>query len=175
MVVHWGVTASNSSFGQQTLGDDSLYCILICRYKVNYNVWLLMLYNFSQWKASASCPGKTSVMGVMELLSRTTNTFASPLQKHAWNLLSFIRTCWTVVVYLLPTNSHDCLIRTNLELELVHRGGNLCSGGASAAAKRSCLSKYLLLLLFIFYTVSYNRISPLNLISSAICNVLRAI
>uniref|UniRef100_A0A8C9Y6X0 E3 ubiquitin-protein ligase n=1 Tax=Sander lucioperca TaxID=283035 RepID=A0A8C9Y6X0_SANLU len=30
--------------------------------------------------------------------------------------------------------------RTNLELELVHRGGNLCSGGASAAAKRSCLS-----------------------------------
>lgn len=33
--------------------------------------------------------------------------------------------------------------RTNLELELVHRGGNLCSGGASAAAKRSCLSKSL--------------------------------
>lgn len=32
--------------------------------------------------------------------------------------------------------------RTNLELELVHRGGNLCSGGASAAAKRSCLSEY---------------------------------
>ncbi|KAG7272352.1 hypothetical protein CRUP_011600, partial [Coryphaenoides rupestris] len=30
--------------------------------------------------------------------------------------------------------------KTNLELELVHRGGNLCSGGASAAAKRSCLS-----------------------------------
>lgn len=30
--------------------------------------------------------------------------------------------------------------RTNLELELVHRGGNLCSGGASAAAKRSCLN-----------------------------------
>ncbi|MEQ2214086.1 hypothetical protein XENOCAPTIV_014469, partial [Xenoophorus captivus] len=31
---------------------------------------------------------------------------------------------------------------TNLELELVHRGGNLCSGGASAAAKRSCLSDH---------------------------------
>ncbi|KAL3969988.1 MFS transporter (molybdate-anion transporter) [Sarotherodon galilaeus] len=31
--------------------------------------------------------------------------------------------------------------RTNLELELVHRGGNLCSGGASAAAKRSCLNQ----------------------------------
>ncbi|KAK5890267.1 hypothetical protein CesoFtcFv8_013802 [Champsocephalus esox] len=31
--------------------------------------------------------------------------------------------------------------RTNLELELVHRGGNLCSGGASAAAKRSCLTE----------------------------------
>ncbi|XP_019472735.1 E3 ubiquitin-protein ligase UBR3-like isoform X2 [Meleagris gallopavo] len=31
--------------------------------------------------------------------------------------------------------------RTNLELELVHRGGNLCSGGASTAGKRSCLSK----------------------------------
>ncbi|KAG7252905.1 hypothetical protein CRUP_032501, partial [Coryphaenoides rupestris] len=30
---------------------------------------------------------------------------------------------------------------TNLELELVHRGGNLCSGGASAAAKRSCLNQ----------------------------------
>lgn len=31
--------------------------------------------------------------------------------------------------------------RANLELELVHRGGNLCSGGASAAAKRSCLNQ----------------------------------
>ncbi|KAE8299326.1 E3 ubiquitin-protein ligase ubr3 [Larimichthys crocea] len=31
--------------------------------------------------------------------------------------------------------------RSNLELELVHRGGNLCSGGASAAAKRSCLNQ----------------------------------
>ncbi|KAI2660354.1 E3 ubiquitin-protein ligase ubr3 [Labeo rohita] len=31
--------------------------------------------------------------------------------------------------------------KTNLELELVHRGGNLCSGGASAAAKRSCLNQ----------------------------------
>uniref|UniRef100_A0AAQ4S819 E3 ubiquitin-protein ligase n=1 Tax=Gasterosteus aculeatus aculeatus TaxID=481459 RepID=A0AAQ4S819_GASAC len=31
--------------------------------------------------------------------------------------------------------------RTNLELELVHRGGNLCSGGASASAKRSCLNQ----------------------------------
>ncbi|XP_019910399.2 E3 ubiquitin-protein ligase ubr3 isoform X2 [Esox lucius] len=31
--------------------------------------------------------------------------------------------------------------RTNLELELVHRGGNLCSGGASATAKRSCLNQ----------------------------------
>ncbi|KAK2532542.1 Ubr3 [Columba livia] len=31
--------------------------------------------------------------------------------------------------------------RTNLELELVHRGGNLCSGGASAAGKRSCLNQ----------------------------------
>uniref|UniRef100_A0A3Q3J047 E3 ubiquitin-protein ligase n=1 Tax=Monopterus albus TaxID=43700 RepID=A0A3Q3J047_MONAL len=31
--------------------------------------------------------------------------------------------------------------RTNLELELVHRGGNLCSGGASAAARRSCLNQ----------------------------------
>ncbi|CAG09939.1 unnamed protein product, partial [Tetraodon nigroviridis] len=31
--------------------------------------------------------------------------------------------------------------RTNLELELVHRGGNLCSGGSSAAAKRSCLNQ----------------------------------
>ncbi|XP_062861550.1 E3 ubiquitin-protein ligase ubr3 isoform X2 [Trichomycterus rosablanca] len=31
--------------------------------------------------------------------------------------------------------------RTNLELELVHRSGNLCSGGASAAAKRSCLNQ----------------------------------
>uniref|UniRef100_A0A8D2Q989 E3 ubiquitin-protein ligase n=1 Tax=Varanus komodoensis TaxID=61221 RepID=A0A8D2Q989_VARKO len=29
--------------------------------------------------------------------------------------------------------------RTNLELELVHRGGNLCQGGASTAGKRSCL------------------------------------
>ncbi|XP_041117841.1 E3 ubiquitin-protein ligase ubr3-like isoform X2 [Polyodon spathula] len=31
--------------------------------------------------------------------------------------------------------------RTNLELELVHRGGNLCCGGASATAKRSCLNQ----------------------------------
>ncbi|XP_035378865.1 E3 ubiquitin-protein ligase ubr3 isoform X1 [Electrophorus electricus] len=31
--------------------------------------------------------------------------------------------------------------RTNLELELVHRGGSLCSGGASATAKRSCLNQ----------------------------------
>ncbi|KAG7466885.1 hypothetical protein MATL_G00147050 [Megalops atlanticus] len=31
--------------------------------------------------------------------------------------------------------------RTNLELELVHRGGDLCSGGASAASKRSCLNQ----------------------------------
>uniref|UniRef100_A0A8C5R974 E3 ubiquitin-protein ligase n=1 Tax=Leptobrachium leishanense TaxID=445787 RepID=A0A8C5R974_9ANUR len=31
--------------------------------------------------------------------------------------------------------------RTNLELELVHRGDNLCSGGASPAAKRSCLNQ----------------------------------
>ncbi|XP_056279535.1 E3 ubiquitin-protein ligase ubr3 [Pseudoliparis swirei] len=31
--------------------------------------------------------------------------------------------------------------RTNLELELVHRGGHLCSGGASASAKRSCLNQ----------------------------------
>uniref|UniRef100_A0A8C3D924 E3 ubiquitin-protein ligase n=1 Tax=Corvus moneduloides TaxID=1196302 RepID=A0A8C3D924_CORMO len=31
--------------------------------------------------------------------------------------------------------------RTNLELELVHRGGNLCSGGASTAGKRSCLNQ----------------------------------
>ncbi|XP_039613525.1 E3 ubiquitin-protein ligase ubr3 isoform X3 [Polypterus senegalus] len=30
--------------------------------------------------------------------------------------------------------------RTNLELELVHRGGDLCCGGASAAAKRSCMN-----------------------------------
>src|SRR4029434_8746172 len=33
-------------------------------------------------------------------------------------------------------------LRSNLELELVHRGGNLCCGGASDAAQRSCLSKY---------------------------------
>lgn len=31
--------------------------------------------------------------------------------------------------------------RTNLELELVHREDNLCSGGASAAGKRSCLNQ----------------------------------
>ncbi|XP_064185933.1 E3 ubiquitin-protein ligase ubr3 isoform X4 [Anguilla rostrata] len=31
--------------------------------------------------------------------------------------------------------------RTNLELELVHRGGDLCCGGASATAKRSCLNQ----------------------------------
>ncbi|GAB1286409.1 E3 ubiquitin-protein ligase UBR3 [Apodemus speciosus] len=31
--------------------------------------------------------------------------------------------------------------RTNLELELIHRGGSLCSGGASAAGKRSCLNQ----------------------------------
>ncbi|XP_068101659.1 E3 ubiquitin-protein ligase UBR3 isoform X3 [Hyperolius riggenbachi] len=31
--------------------------------------------------------------------------------------------------------------RTNLELELVHRGDNLCSGGASAGGKRSCLNQ----------------------------------
>ncbi|XP_077304089.1 E3 ubiquitin-protein ligase UBR3 isoform X2 [Lithobates pipiens] len=31
--------------------------------------------------------------------------------------------------------------RTNLELELVHCGDNLCSGGASAGGKRSCLSQ----------------------------------
>ncbi|XP_069472278.1 E3 ubiquitin-protein ligase UBR3 isoform X2 [Ambystoma mexicanum] len=31
--------------------------------------------------------------------------------------------------------------RTNLELELVHRGDNLCSGGESAAGKRSCLNQ----------------------------------
>uniref|UniRef100_A0A8C0MR35 E3 ubiquitin-protein ligase n=1 Tax=Canis lupus familiaris TaxID=9615 RepID=A0A8C0MR35_CANLF len=31
--------------------------------------------------------------------------------------------------------------RTNLELELIHRGGNLCSGGASTAGKRSCLNQ----------------------------------
>nr|XP_005997697.1 PREDICTED: E3 ubiquitin-protein ligase UBR3 isoform X2 [Latimeria chalumnae] len=33
------------------------------------------------------------------------------------------------------------VVRTNLELELVHRGGNLCSGGATTAAKRSCLNQ----------------------------------
>ncbi|XP_051885288.1 LOW QUALITY PROTEIN: E3 ubiquitin-protein ligase ubr3 [Pristis pectinata] len=33
--------------------------------------------------------------------------------------------------------------RLNLELELVHRGGNLCSGGASATTKRSCLNQLL--------------------------------
>ncbi|XP_063285782.1 E3 ubiquitin-protein ligase UBR3 isoform X4 [Pelobates fuscus] len=31
--------------------------------------------------------------------------------------------------------------RTNLELELIHRGDNLCSGGASPAGKRSCLNQ----------------------------------
>ncbi|XP_053554395.1 LOW QUALITY PROTEIN: E3 ubiquitin-protein ligase UBR3 [Bombina bombina] len=31
--------------------------------------------------------------------------------------------------------------RTNLELELVHRGDNLCSGGASVSGKRSCLNQ----------------------------------
>uniref|UniRef100_A0A8C4YB00 E3 ubiquitin-protein ligase n=1 Tax=Gopherus evgoodei TaxID=1825980 RepID=A0A8C4YB00_9SAUR len=31
--------------------------------------------------------------------------------------------------------------RTNLELELVHRGGNLCLGGANTAGKRSCLNQ----------------------------------
>ncbi|XP_012826537.1 E3 ubiquitin-protein ligase UBR3 isoform X2 [Xenopus tropicalis] len=31
--------------------------------------------------------------------------------------------------------------RTNLELELIHCGDNLCSGGASAAGKRSCLNQ----------------------------------
>ncbi|XP_075685543.1 E3 ubiquitin-protein ligase UBR3 isoform X1 [Rhinoderma darwinii] len=31
--------------------------------------------------------------------------------------------------------------RTNLELELVHRGDNLCLGGAGAAGKRSCLNQ----------------------------------
>ncbi|XP_078537716.1 E3 ubiquitin-protein ligase UBR3 isoform X2 [Lissotriton helveticus] len=31
--------------------------------------------------------------------------------------------------------------RTNLELELVHRGDNLCTGGESAAGKRSCLNQ----------------------------------
>lgn len=45
-------------------------------------------------------------------------------------------TCSTLVIINV-----ECLFRTNLELELVHRGGNLCSGGASAAAKRSCLSE----------------------------------
>lgn len=39
----------------------------------------------------------------------------------------------------------SCINRTNLELELVHRGDNLCSGGASAGGKRSCLSKFLIL------------------------------
>uniref|UniRef100_UPI00398E92C3 E3 ubiquitin-protein ligase ubr3 isoform X6 n=1 Tax=Pristiophorus japonicus TaxID=55135 RepID=UPI00398E92C3 len=33
--------------------------------------------------------------------------------------------------------------RLNLELELVHRGGNLCLGGASATTKRSCLNQLL--------------------------------
>uniref|UniRef100_A0A665VIK7 E3 ubiquitin-protein ligase n=1 Tax=Echeneis naucrates TaxID=173247 RepID=A0A665VIK7_ECHNA len=46
--------------------------------------------------------------------------------------------------------------RTNLELELVHRGGNLCSGGASAAAKRSCLSKYLPLIFSISRVTNEN-------------------
>lgn len=37
---------------------------------------------------------------------------------------------------------------------MVHRGGNLCSGGASAAAKRSCLSEYpFFFFLFPEYTV----------------------
>ncbi|KAJ7345658.1 hypothetical protein JRQ81_001608, partial [Phrynocephalus forsythii] len=31
--------------------------------------------------------------------------------------------------------------RMNLELELVHRGGNLCQGGANTAGKRSCLNQ----------------------------------
>ncbi|XP_057346466.1 E3 ubiquitin-protein ligase UBR3-like [Manis pentadactyla] len=31
--------------------------------------------------------------------------------------------------------------RTSLELELIHQGGNLCSGGASTAGKRSCLNQ----------------------------------
>ncbi|XP_074857119.1 E3 ubiquitin-protein ligase UBR3 isoform X3 [Carettochelys insculpta] len=31
--------------------------------------------------------------------------------------------------------------RTNLELELIHRGGTLCLGGASTAGKRSCLNQ----------------------------------
>ena len=52
--------------------------------------------------------------------------------------------CVSVRVSVLP--AHLLLVcppalRTNLELELVHRGGHLCSGGASAAAKRSCLSE----------------------------------
>ncbi|XP_069791779.1 E3 ubiquitin-protein ligase ubr3 isoform X2 [Narcine bancroftii] len=33
--------------------------------------------------------------------------------------------------------------RLNLELELVHRGGNLCLGGAGATTKRSCLNQLL--------------------------------
>ncbi|KAG2459574.1 UBR3 ligase, partial [Polypterus senegalus] len=41
---------------------------------------------------------------------------------------------------VLEHKSHFIINKTNLELELVHRGGDLCCGGASAAAKRSCMS-----------------------------------
>ena len=54
--------------------------------------------------------------------------------------------CLSVSVRVSVLPAHLLLVcppvlRTNLELELVHRGGHLCSGGASAAAKRSCLSE----------------------------------
>lgn len=63
-------------------------------------------------------------------------------------------------VYLLPPDIHDSVsCRTNLELELVHRGGNLCSGGASAAAKRSCLSEYPQIS---STWISYKAMYPLN-------------
>lgn len=54
--------------------------------------------------------------------------------------------------------------RTNLELELVHRGGNLCSGGASAAAKRSCLSEWTyFILLFTFQRLLLCIVSSIKL------------
>lgn len=66
------------------------------------------------------------------------------------NILSYI-VCLTAVWPLNfdnyeNNNNYMYLHRTNLELELVHRGGNLCSGGASAAAKRSCLSECCLII-----------------------------
>lgn len=131
--------------------------LLFYQMKVGRRVSMETQSTLSHEKDMKSPDGyRTTITGGSGLIGIDFIVIAHELQQHymqrrqwQWTveLVQMIEKVWEGWKYQFDLKSSycaisPCLFRTNLELELVHRGGNLCCGGASAAAKRSCLSKY---------------------------------